>query len=92
MSGRNTTPVRAPHAVRAVLAEGAAARKISLSEYMASLVGHSKDPQVEERLSKIEQSFVTMRTEDVDIVRELSRQFDRRQWEVLLELHRLSND
>lgn len=55
---------------------------------MARLVHLAEDEAFHARLAKTEQSFIMMRTPDVEIVRELAVQFDRRQWEVLFELHR----
>lgn len=80
--------IRAPHVIREILLAGARARRLSISGYLASLLRHAEDEIVTERLSKTAQSFVPMRPEDAGALRDLARQFDRRQWEVLLELHR----
>jgi hypothetical protein len=74
--------------VKAELAEAAAARDQTILDYISDLVATADECGLHDGLSNNSQSFVTAKTADADAIRDIAVKYDKRQWEVLYELHR----
>jgi uncharacterized protein (DUF1778 family) len=87
MSSENriNVPVRAPRAIHDLLAKAAEDHGMSLADYLHLIADQRLIPFLNEGRS----TCINPRVDDAKLIREAAERYQKRQWEVWLELHLL---
>jgi len=87
---RKNVPVRTPRSVHDELAEAAAAQGQSLASYLETLTASTAVVDLGLLSGAcLGSTYVNPRPPEAELVRELAKRYNKRQWEILHELHRL---